>query len=218
MKKRCTDGNEFFLYHSFGQSAGYGNLPRKEMLELVRKNGLMSHSAIGRRKDLEDGAIIALTRERIWFSRMVGCEFTRFSDPLLLRVHFDEDVFDDDFVTLHDDDQFFGNNRCEVFIEKSAPFTIPPSDIDYWNGSEWTSILENTKSWKRPSRTIEERMQPSIREDFNRLRLSPRNEDHVKAYVYIQPDDKMTREEFFDLAEKESETIDRWVLFDYDVD
>ena len=171
-----------FLYHRMC----IPNANIKDIETILLKQGLKSHSTIGRRSESEDsdGNCTPIDYEhRIWFQKELVTGFDDFTkaskDCLLTRVHRDNLPPN---TTVKQDDQFFGDKRV-VFARNDNFFVIEPKNMDVMVSNARWKPLHNKKFVFDPPKTALDEMSPWIRKDFIANNLDPEEDRDIQAYV-----------------------------------
>jgi hypothetical protein len=184
-KKRNKDGD--FLYHQ--SCVDEINIKNEKQLEnSLRKQGLMSHSTIGRYFEREPLPI----EHRIWFQKGIDGSFADFSKDdrgcIVLRI--DEDLIKQMGLDIKLDDQFIIDDQDVIVAYNQYEFVIPPWEIEIRRKGKWVRLPE-IKNWKEPDRTIWQQLSPWILKDFKKLEslgleLDPQDWDDIKIFIEYQ--------------------------------
>jgi hypothetical protein len=207
--RECLD--EKFSFYLLHEPRRYSKSVNETLGSLIRL-GLMSFSAIGRWKHGRYGNLIALKGFRIWFSISEG-EMTSSKSGLLLRVKFyrfmdkkvimydsNGDGFPDTGIELREDDQYFGSGN-EVMIVSDSFFSIPPYNVECFISGRWEKLSDTSFFWKPPRPSLVDVIQPSIKNNFYKLQIDPRDDKRVWKYVVLDylgdyDVDKMSKPKF----------------------
>lgn len=177
VKVEFDDDNNIILFH---EVRIYENSKIRDVIDSLEKNGLQSHSAIGRSKVDDYGNIIVLSGDRIWFSKEFG-DMTSKDADILLRVKISHDILEDKMLKL--DDQYFGNDNNELMLETCGEFTIHPINLELRKNGDWEHL--DSSKYHPTKRTLTERLQPSIKKEFERLGIKPTDTEKINFYVQM---------------------------------
>lgn len=166
------------LYHNMCSPNGN----KEEMIKSLLKNGLESHSTIGRyNHDEEDeygNCEPLLYEHRIWFQTKQKTGFADLTKPSDKCIVFRTPR---DGLKLKDDDQFDDPSGETVFVASDEPFIIEPKNIEYLDGSLWKKL--DNKYFKPRKRTKVEELSPWIRMDFEKYRIDMNSDEEVQIYI-----------------------------------